>query len=236
MNLFILKTGGTFADLAARRGDFEDWFAAHLHAHYPGLMLRVLHAQQHPELPPPAACDGLLITGSDKTVHEHEPWSVRAGEWLAAVVAAGVPVLGVCYGHQLLADALGGITGRNPRGREIGVVEIEVSTGDPLFDGLPPRFPVFATHCDAVLTLPQDGRVLAGNSHTAVQALAIGPHARGVQFHPEFDADVMRHYLQTRAPLIDGESGEGTAARLLAEVREVPAGPVVLRNFLRLCI
>lgn len=235
MDLLILKTGSTFEDLAARRGDFEHWFESHARIGRERLNLRVLAAQQHPELPAPDAFDALIITGSDKTVHEREPWSVRAGEWLAQVVAAGVPVLGVCYGHQLLADALGGRTGRNPTGREIGVVEVEVSDEDPLFADLPPRFPVFATHCDAVLELPPQGRVLARNPHTAVQALAVGAQARGVQFHPEFDAEVMRHYLQTRAPLIDSERGEGTTARLLAEVREMPAGPVVLRNFLRLC-
>lgn len=189
-----------------------------------------------PELPDPRAYDGILITGSPSAVHDREPWSVRTGDWLRAAAEADKPMLGICYGHQLLADSWGGRSGKNPAGREIGVTEVTLHEPDPLFTDLPPRFPVFTTHCDAVLTAPAHGRVLASNGHTAIQALAYGRRARTLQWHPEFDADVIRHYLLTRAPLIDAESGAGTAERLLAQVREVPSGPVIFRNFLRYCV
>jgi GMP synthase (glutamine-hydrolysing) len=228
-HLAILKTGSTFTDLAQRRGDFEDWFAHQLR--FLGAKFSVLDAQALPLLPPAESFDGILVTGSSSTVHEHEPWSVRAGKWLHRAAHAGAPILGVCYGHQLLASSFGGLTGRNPSGREIGVIEVEVTTADPLFAHLPPRFPAFATHSDAVFSLPSCATVLATNLHTHVQAIALPKRVRTVQFHPEFDAEVMRHYLMTRAPQIESELGPGTTARLLAELRELPTGAQILRNF-----
>jgi GMP synthase (glutamine-hydrolysing) len=236
--LLILKTGQTFADLAARRGDFEDWFGEHLSPTRPtgvgaGVRLVVVDAQTRAVLPPLRAIDGIVVTGSSSAVHDHEPWSVRAGAWLSAAVQAGMPVLGVCYGHQLLATFSGGTSGKNPAGREIGMVEVTTDQADPLFDGLPPRFSVLTSHCDTVLSAPPQSRILARNDNSAIQALAFGERTRTVQWHPEFDADVMRHYLLTRAALIDAESGAGTTERRLAELREVPTGPLILRNFLR---
>ena len=139
-------------------------------------------------------------------------------------------------GSEMRVRCRGGRSGRNPAGREIGVTEVTLHDPDPLFADLPPSFPVLTTHSDAVLTAPPHSRVLASNAHTAIQALAYGRRARTVQWHPEFDADVIGHYVRTRAPLIDAELGEGTAARLLREVREVPSGPVIFRNFIRYCI
>lgn len=239
-NLLILKTGRTFPELAARRGDFEDWFTARLSAPgiapHGGLRISVIDAQAASALPPVSGIDGIVVTGSPQSVHEEEPWSVRAGEWLSSAALAGAPMLGVCYGHQLLAHATGGRSGQNPAGREIGVVEVAVLQADPLFTDLPPRFPVFTTHCDAVLVAPPQARVLAGNAHTGIQALALGERARTVQWHPEFDVDVMRHYLLTRAAMIDEESGPGTTERLLTELRQVPSGDIVLRNFINYCV
>lgn len=236
--LLVLKTGRTFPELATRRGDFEDWFSASLARsaaaqYHRAVRVLVADAQADGELPALSGIDGVLVTGSPATVHDREPWSVRAGQWLAAAVVAGAPVLGVCYGHQLLADSSGGRSGTNSAGREIGVTEVEVHSDDLLFAGLPPRFPVLTSHCDAVLAAPPHGRVLASNAHTAIQALAFSPRARTVQWHPEFDADIMRYYLTVRAPFIDVERGAGTTTRLLAELREVPSGPVILANFIR---
>lgn len=229
----ILKTGSTLPSLIARRGDFEDWFAARLGR--PREEVTVVDAQRAAKLPAPSSPDCVIVTGSPATVHEHEPWSDRAGAWLAEVVGAGVPVLGVCYGHQLLADALGGRTARNPHGREIGPSRVELVEDDPLFEGLPRAFSVLESHVDAVIDPPPGARLLARNARCAVQALRFAPKAWGVQWHPEFDDEVMREYLEARRERIDAELGAGEAARLLAALTETPAsGATILRNFWRL--
>ena len=147
------------------------------------------------------------------------------------IVHARTPVLGICFGHQLLAQALGGEVRRNPRGREIGTVRVQRVADDPLFAGLPRAFDVHATHVDAVVELPPGAEVLATTSLDDVAAFRVATVGQAVQFHPEFDADVMRGYLRARADLLRDEGGAPDA--LLARVHDGMRGPDVLRNFAR---
>jgi GMP synthase (glutamine-hydrolysing) len=226
----VLKTGSTLPELRARRGDYEDWIAAGLGL--PSECIDVVSVHEGASLPPPGAPSGVVVTGSAAFVSQREPWSERAGGWLCEAVTAGTPVLGICYGHQLLAHALGGRVGRNPRGREIGTVEVEVlpaARRDPLFAELGSPLPMQATHLESVLELPPGARWLAASRGDPHQAFAVGPRAWGVQFHPEFDADVIRAYLAARREAVRAEGLDPDA--LERAVRDSPAGSVLLRRF-----
>jgi GMP synthase (glutamine-hydrolysing) len=226
----VLKTGSTLPELRARRGDYEDWIAAGLGMAPERVQVVAVHEAGLP--PPPGAPAGVVVTGSAAFVSQREPWSERAAGWLREAVAAGTPVLGICYGHQLLAHALGGRVGRNPRGREIGTVEVEVlpaARRDPLFAELGSPLPMQATHLESVLELPPGARWLAQSRGDPHQAFAVGPRAWGVQFHPEFDADVIRAYLAARREVVRAEGLDPDA--LESGVRDSPAGPVLLRRF-----
>jgi GMP synthase (glutamine-hydrolysing) len=123
------------------------------------------------------------------------------GRWARDAAAAGQPVLGVCFGHQLVGEALGGRAGRNPTGRETGTTEVHLTPegrADPLFAGLPPVLAVQQTHSDALVVAPPDAVCLAGNASTPWQALAWGPMLRTVQFHPEMGAEALRELLAAR--------------------------------------
>ncbi|MFN3200905.1 MAG: glutamine amidotransferase [Bradymonadia bacterium] len=231
MKPILLKTGRTFPELKARRGDYEDWFAAALGWSVDQLELIDVTDVEAP-LPEPGV-DALIITGSPASVHHREPWSERAGAWVKAVVEAGVPTLGVCYGHQIIGDVFGGEVGLNPNGREMGVVQMQRLVEDPIFEGLPSVFPVVETHTDAVNVAPPGATVLASTANTAVQAMAYGDHCRSVQWHPEFDADIIRHYIDARREMIDAEGGPGTADAMLATVVDVDTGPIIMANFVR---
>jgi len=227
----LIKTGQTFEELSATRGCFERWFGEIFGEHVEEW--EVIHAHKGQALPPLSAPEAVVVTGSPVSVYERLPWSEATGAWLAELITREVPVLGVCYGHQLIAHALGGEVARSPNGREVGAVEV-THTGDPIFDGLPERFSVWQSHIDEVTRPPAHAEVIASNEHSAVQAMAIGARCRTVQWHPEFDGQIGRHYIQARAHLINQERGEGYAAQLVrAQPETLSSGAQIIANFAR---
>jgi GMP synthase (glutamine-hydrolysing) len=132
--------------------------------------------------------DGLAITGSGASVYWEEPWIEATREYVAGAVERELPVLGVCWGHQLLADALGGRV-EAMDGYEIGYRTVE-HDGDRLFRSVPEEFTVYTTHGDAVVELPPGAAVIAENDRCC-QGFRLGA-AYGVQFHPEYDTDTAR--------------------------------------------
>jgi GMP synthase (glutamine-hydrolysing) len=228
--LLIVKTGSTVPAVAARRGDFEDWITAGLGA--APERIRVVAVAEGEALPEVAAAAGIVVTGSPAMVTDREPWSVRTTDWLADAVAAQLPVLAICYGHQLLAEALGGKVARNPRGREIGTVEVALTAAaaeDALLGGLRGPLRVHASHLESVVELPPGAIHLASSALDPNHAFRFGPSAWGVQFHPEFDADIMRGYLEARRKEVLAEGIDATA--LERAVEECPDGVAVLRRF-----
>lgn len=227
----LIKTGQTFDELRAHKGCFEQWFASVFGETVP--TWEVIHAHQGQALPPLNTPQAVVVTGSPVSVYERLPWSEATAAWLAELITRNIPVLGVCYGHQLIAHALGGEVRPSPHGREVGAVEIE-HNGDLLFEGLPQRFSVWQSHIDEVVNPPAHARVIASNQHSSVQAMAIGEHCRTVQWHPEFDGEIGRHYIKARAHLIDQERGDGAARALeQAQPLELSSGAQLIRNFAR---
>ena len=227
--VMVVTTGDPVPRVIEERGSFARLIEEAIGPTWNG-GFEAFDARERPG-PDPRAAAAYVITGSAAHVQDREPWVVRTEAWLRDVVAAGVPTLGICFGHQLLAQALGGEVQRNPRGREIGTVEIERLAEDPIFDGLEPRFPANATHLDSVLRLPPGTVVLARSSLEHHQALRFGPACYGVQFHPEIDAQVMQRYLDARRDVLRGESIDADA--LIASVGDAPEGRRVIENFFR---
>jgi GMP synthase (glutamine-hydrolysing) len=231
--LLIVKTGRALASVLARRGDSDAWIAAAMGVDLASV--DVVPVFEGAPLPDPGDVAGVVVTGSPAMVSDRAPWSVRTAAWLERAVADGTPVFGICYGHQLLADALGGRAGPNPRGREMGTVEIEVlpeAAADPLFSATPQRIRAHTTHLETVLELPAGARVLARNAADRYHAVAFATRAWGVQFHPEFDADVMRGYLTERRELLRSEGRDPDA--LLLDTGECEESTALLRRFAEL--
>jgi GMP synthase (glutamine-hydrolysing) len=175
---------------------------------------------------------GVLVTGSGAMVSDRLDWSERAAAWLRGSVEAGVPAFGICYGHQLLAHALGGRVGDNPLGREMGTVAVRRlpgADGDPLFHGVAARFDAHATHLQTVLEPPGNAVVLACSALDRCQALRFGEAAWGVQFHPEFSVAHMQGYIRARAGALVAEGADPGA--MLAAVHATPAARRILRRF-----
>jgi GMP synthase (glutamine-hydrolysing) len=137
------------------------------------------------DLPPNFDYDAVVVTGSRSSVYWDEPWIDGLIDWVARAAERGLPVLGVCYGHQVVAEALGGRVDAMDD-IELGYREIRrVDDGDPLLSGLDAPFVAFETHSDRVVDLPPGATLLAENDR-GVQAFRRGD-CWGVQFHPEYD-------------------------------------------------
>jgi GMP synthase (glutamine-hydrolysing) len=228
--ILIVKTGAAPDPIRSCRGDYEDWIAAGMGVARDDVDVFSVH--EGASLPDPERPAGVVVTGSAAMVTSREPWSERTAEWLAEAVRAGSFVLGICYGHQLLAHGLGGRVGPNPCGREMGTVKLDWLPGaraDPLFGVLDGASLVHTTHVECVLELPPGARRLAATRRDPNQAFSLGPRAWGVQFHPEFDAEVMRGYIDARSDELRREGLD--AAALRDAVEETRGGTRLLRRF-----
>ncbi len=220
--LLIVQTGSTVL-----HGDYPRWFERAL-----GFEMPVVRAHAGELLGP--ALDrlrpqGIIVTGSPLSVVELTTWMEQLGDDLLRVGARGTPVLGVCFGHQLLARAAGGEVVVNPRGREIGTVRVQLTAAgrkDPLFAWAhADEIEVQATHMDAVDPLPAGATVLASNENTSAQAFRLSDTVAAVQFHPELWAEGLRDLIFSRREKIAAEGGDPDA--IAAQVREVDAGKIL---------
>ena len=224
--LIIFKVGNTFASLRESIGDFEDWIMAGLNC--PDYPIQIVDPREPISLPDPQELTAAIITGSHSMVSDREPWSERLAAWLQHAVAQQLPVLGICYGHQLLAHAMGGIVDYHPQGLEIGTVDIELTAAaqqDPLFKHLPFRFAAQTTHRQSVRQLPATAQLLAANTFESHHAFRIGACAWGVQFHPEFSPQAMQVYVEQRTEC------STTRSALLSQIQPTIAAHSLLSRF-----
>ena len=224
----ILKTGSTYSDIAEKHGDFEDWVEEGLGL--PSEVVCVIDVSALGSLPLPDAVQGVVITGAHEMVTDDAPWMEQVCSWLRTLVDEKVPILAICYGHQLLARALGGEVGYNPKGREVGTVTVHCHSrvhDDPLFGVLPDIFPAQSSHVQSVLSLPADAVTLASSDFESFHAFRVGEKAWGVQFHPEFTEAVMRCYVDKQR---DALAEQGLDAdRVVNAVTASPAGDMLLQ-------
>ena len=225
----ILQTGQPVASMRRHRG-FPHWIrvAAGLRADE----AVVVNVEAGEALPSREGFAGTIVTGSGAMVTDRHDWSERSAAWLHDAAHAGMPLLGICYGHQLLAHALGGEVGDHPQGREMGTVDLALqppAEHDPLFAVLPNRFQAQVTHLQTVLRAPEGATVLARSVHDACHAFRWGDRAWGVQFHPEFSATHMRGYVQAHHVALQRE---GQCPKTIAgNVRATPQARRVLSRF-----
>lgn len=226
----ILKVGTTLPSLISMKGDFEDWIFA-------GMELgkgerEVIDVQNGAALPAYEGIAGAVITGSHANVTEHHDWSERLAGWLPEAVERRIPILGICYGHQLLAYALGGEVADIPGGWEFGTVDVHLTPaarGDELLGGLEPPLKVHATHTQTVLHLPEKARRLGLSKRDENQAFAVGDCAWGVQFHPEYDAEVVMEYIRHYRIMLQRQGQDPD--ELMAGIVDSFYGGEILRRF-----
>lgn len=230
--LVIFKTGDSFSKISEQIGDFEQWIVDGLGDQH--LPVAIIDPRKGDALPDIDTVAGGIITGSHSMVSDREPWSESLAAWLRAAVAGNIPVLGICYGHQLLAHALGGDVGYHPGGIELGTVSVNLTPSaknDPLFDHLPDRFLAHVVHRQCVRILPEGAVLLAGNAFEPHHAFRIGDAAWGVQFHPEFGTAAMTGYIEEA--MADSGSAEAVSGFSSNQVLPTDEAASLLPKFAR---
>jgi len=177
----------------------------------------------------------VLITGSPTMVTDKLGWSERTAAWLRQAAGAGLPMFGVCYGHQLLSHALGGKVGNNPAGRVAGtmaVTRLAAAANEDLLHQVPDSFPAHMLHAQVVLEPPPGALVLASSPKDPHHMLKLAPNIYSSQFHPEFSADFVKAHLTYYRDTYQ-QSGIDSAVMCQC-VSETPQSVGILQRFLRL--
>jgi GMP synthase (glutamine-hydrolysing) len=231
--LVIIKAGSTFPTIKQNFGDFEDWVVDACDS--PDELFSVIDMVESQALPDADRLSGVIITGSHAMVTDQADWVRKLADWIPQVLKQNIPMLGICFGHQILAQSMGGFVAYHPRGREIGTVSITLTPEgkkDCLLGNLPTLFTAHSSHAQTVSRLPDGAQLLAQNSFETHHAYRIGKNAWGVQFHPEFTADIMSRYVieQTSALINDGYDIE----TLQSEIRITNKANGLIKRFVEI--
>lgn len=228
--LLIIQMGLPPEDIVAQFGEQGRWMQEALGEDAPAAL--IVQPFLGEALPDPADVSGAVLTGSWNMVTDREPWSEATAQWVREAMQAQLPLLGICYGHQLMAHALGGVVDYHPRGKEVGHYEIEViadAAHDPLLANLPARFSALLSHEQTVITPPAGARVLARSAHDPHQILRYSDRAVSVQFHPEFTVPLMHACIARRAAQLDEEGFDSAA--MLQGLAHTPQAQQILLEF-----
>ncbi|PPC79384.1 glutamine amidotransferase [Pokkaliibacter plantistimulans] len=230
--LLLIQAGTPPEDIRNLQGDLSDWFRGLLGDEANNLeVVRVFEGET---LPSPGLHRAAIITGSWSMVTDHLSWSEYTAQWIRDAMAIDMPLFGVCYGHQLMAHALGGTVDYHPAGLEIGCQEIELlpdAESDSLMQSLPPRFIAHLTHLQTVLQPPENAVALARSSHDRHQILRYGPNAISTQFHPEFTPDISAACIKRREAML--RSKGLNPEKLVRELCHTSSAQELMLNFIR---
>ncbi len=229
--LAIWTTGAPVPGAEKARGDFFRMITEGV-GDYPGGFLDVRSVEE-PTYPSPSSVSGIIVSGSPARLTDQEPWMIITEQALQISVAAGVPILGICFGHQLLGEALGGRVTANPNGREIGTVDLSKVGDDPLFDGITEELHVVMSHLDAVVERPKNAAIIQTSKLDGHAALRYTEKVWSVQYHPEMDAEIVGHYVEERRAEIAAEGLDPDA--ILSARRDTGYGRQLLTRFGAFC-
>lgn len=226
--MILLQMGSTYPDLRNKLGDFDRWILSSMPSEYAELFEVIREGHSLPKL---EQLKGVVISGSHSMITRPNAWERNVMRWTRDLLAADVPVLGICYGHQLLAHVRGGAVGFIPEGPELGYQRLHFAgkyERDPLFGIYPSHLEAFTFHFQTVLRLPPGAESYARSSHERHHAIRFSEWAWGVQYHPEYNAAIAEEYLLHEAAAVEKLGLD--LSELMNVVRiERPQDPLIAR-------
>lgn len=232
MRLGILKTDAVRPEWVPGFGEYPDMFIGLLGQVDPSLEFRVYDVEQGEYPADIDEVDAYLITGSKSSVYDDKPWIATLMEFVRELDRRRKKLVGICFGHQLVAHALGGITEKSPKGWGMGLHSYRFSEAPDWHDQEALDFEILASHQDQVVSNASGAVVLAGSEFCQNAVCQVGDHILTFQGHPEFVPAYSREIMEFRRTMI-GEQvyTEGVASLAVAPQRERVARWIL--NFLR---
>jgi GMP synthase (glutamine-hydrolysing) len=234
MLIGILETGRPAPALMAEHGSYTAMVATLLGAGDGALTFQSF-AVMDDEFPAGVEdCEGYVITGSRFSVIDETPWMLRLEDFLRDAMAKDCPVFGICFGHQILAKALGGEVKQSEQGWQLGLKTYHVTKRPDWMADAPETLRINAIHQDQVLTVPEGAEVIATAPQCPVAGLVYGDKAVSFQAHPEFTLDFERDLLKTYTGVtLPKDLGKQAQAGLKAKDAEIDSALIarLIRRF-----
>lgn len=202
MRIGLLETDVLYDDLIEDYASYGLMFERYFCSLRSSALEFVYYQVQQGELPQPLdACDAYLITGSKAAAYEDHRWITNLRQWVIEANQAGVRLLGICFGHQLIAHALGGRVELSAKGWGVGVRSL-LTTDSPFSQPLPKYLDLIYSHKDQVVKLPSKAKNFLTDGFCPYAGFTIGQHILTFQGHPEFTPDYTQRLLSRRAEVI----------------------------------
>jgi len=197
MNIVIVSNGPGLKDVVEKFGHSSEWIPNSISDS--SINYKILKAYEG-EICNVDNYDAFIITGSKYSVYDDSKWICALKDFINSIILKNKPILGICFGHQILAECLGGKVEQNKLGWELGSYSINLTNEGlkhPLFNNIFDRDIVYESHQDVVSVIPE-GSVELAYTEKANQAFSYNDNIFGVQFHPEFSYDVTRALMDLR--------------------------------------
>jgi GMP synthase-like glutamine amidotransferase len=232
MKLGILKADTVRPEWVPAFGEYPDMFIALLGQVDPDLEFTVYDVEQGQYPTDIDEVDGYLMTGSKSSAYDDKPWITTLMEFVRELHRRRKKLVGICFGHQLIAQALGGKVEKSPKGWGVGLHTHSFNTVPTWFDQGAADLDILVSHQDQVLEVAAEAQVLAGSEFCENAVIQIGDHILTFQGHPEFVHSYSRNLMVFRRELI----GEDVCASGMASLQGIHEGKRVARwilNFLQ---
>lgn len=232
MKLGILKTDAVRPEWVPEFGEYPDMFMALLAEQDPDLEFAVYDVEQGEYPDDIDEVDAYLITGSKSSVYDDKPWIRTLIDFVRELDRRRKKLVGICFGHQLVAQALGGRTEKSPNGWGVGLHTHRFKQLPAWHDQGEVSFDVLVSHQDQVVENARDATVLAGSEFCENAVCQVGNHILTFQGHPEFLSGYSREIMEFRREMI----GEQTYTEGMASLSGASQGPRIARwilNFLK---
>lgn len=215
MKIGILKSDSVLEQFQPAHGDYPDMFITRLGENAPLEVEFLTFDVEHGIYPTNLdECDGYVITGSKRSVYEDEPWIKQLDHYVVELHERRKPLVGVCFGHQMVAQALGGKTEKAPVGWGVGVHTSDVVTNQAYLEPKLSTVRMLVSHQDQVTKLPNEAVLIASSDFCPFSMYQVSEHILCMQGHPEFRHEYSKDLIHMRREMIGETTFETGVASL----------------------